>query len=117
MRCREARSDIGASAEAGIEQAHLAQPVERRLIKVEPLRLVRHLAIPAEAQPFEVAKDRLDMLGPAAGAVDILDPQAEAPAMPPREVVRLDRRIGVAEVQATGGTGRESRVDKHQTGP
>ena len=117
VRRGEARGDVGAGAETGIEQALPAQPAERRLVQVQAPGLPGHRPVPAQAEPFEVPQDRLDMLGPGAGAVDILDAQGEAAAMRPRVIVRLDRRPGMAQVQAPRRARRESRVDNHQTGP
>ena len=117
MRRRCAGGDVGAGAEAGIEQARRTQPVERFGIEVQPPGLPGHLAVPAQAEPFQVPQYRLDMLGPRAGAVDILDAQREAPALRPRMIMRLDGRPGMAEVQPPRRARRETRVDNHQTGP
>jgi hypothetical protein len=87
MRRRQAGGDICAGAETRIEQTHVAQPVERLLIAVQPLRLEGDFAVPADPQPFEIAEDCVDMLGAAAGAVDILDAQAEASAGGAREIM------------------------------
>jgi hypothetical protein len=57
------------------------------------------------------------MFGAAAGAVDILDAQGEAAAIPAREIMCLERRKSVAEVKAAGGARGEAGVDKHQSGP
>ena len=117
VRRGEAGGDVGARAETGIEQVLAAQPVERRVVQVEALRLEGDRTVPFEAQPFEIAQDRRDMLGPRAGAVDILDAEREAAAMRSGKVVRLDRRPGMAKMQAAGGAGRKSGVDNHQFGP
>ncbi len=79
------------------------------------LRLEHRFAVPAEPEPFEVRQDRVDMGPAAAGAVDILDPQQEAPAKRTCVRVRLHRRPGVAEVEPPGGAGRESRDDHRET--
>src|SRR3546814_10450714 len=69
------------------------------------------VAVPAQPQPGEVGEDRLDMLGAAARAVDILDPEQEPPAAGARGIMRADRREGVAEMQPPGRARREPRDD------
>ncbi len=102
MRCRQARGDLGARAEARIKQPQGPQPIQRRLIQAEPLRLPHHGPIPAQPEPRQVALDRVDELLAAARAVDILDAQQEASAGLTRPVMRRDRRPGVAEMQQPG---------------
>jgi hypothetical protein len=116
MRRAKARGDIGAGAEAGVEQAHRAQPVERGVVQREALGLEDDLAVPAQPEPFEIGKDRGDMLGPAPRPVDILDPEQEHAPGRPREIMRLQRGPGVAQMEPPGGAWRESRNDSHESG-
>jgi hypothetical protein len=71
--------------------------------------LPESIAIPREAAPGQVVFDRGVELGADAGVVDILEPQGEAPAREPGEVVGNQGREGVAEVEGAGGAGREAR--------
>ncbi|MCY1169494.1 hypothetical protein D9M73_95260 [compost metagenome] len=109
MRCRLARRDFRARAEAGIEQPHRAQPRQGRSISLLPRRLEQHRPIPLQPQPGEVRQDRLDMFRPAARAVNILDPQQETPAAGARQIVRQHRRIGVPQMQPPCRTRRKAR--------
>jgi hypothetical protein len=59
--------------------------------------LRRHFR-PFEPEPSEVGAEFLGEFGPRTGAVDVLDPQQEASAAFLRQVVRDDRRVGVAEM-------------------
>ncbi len=108
MRRGQARLDIGAGAEAGIEQVHRPQLVERRVIIGQALRLEDDFPIPCHAQPAQILDDPVDMFGPAAGAVDILDPQAKGAARGPCQVHRHQRRPAMADMQSTGGAWRET---------
>ncbi len=107
----DAGGDIGAGAETGIEQAVGAQPIQRGVVSRQPVRLEHDLAVPGQPQPVQVAQDRIDMFGPAARAVDILDPQQEASAARAREIMRTDRGKGVACVQPPGRAGGEAGDD------
>ncbi len=66
--------NLAPRAEAGVQHAHLLKPRQRHLIVVEMLGLPPHFAIPGEAQPGQVFKDRLVIFWAATRAVDILDP-------------------------------------------
>ena len=70
-------------------------------------------AIPAEPQPGKILLDQGVILCPAAFEVGILHPQKKLPARRARHVMRKDRGIGVAEVQRTGGAGREAGYESH----
>ena len=70
-----------------------------------------HRTIPAQPQPFKVSQDFRHQFGPAAGAIDVLDPQQELSAPVPRQIVRHDRRIGMAQMQLAVGTGGETGAD------
>jgi hypothetical protein len=108
MRGRGARRDIGTGAETGVEQVARAQPGERRFVDGEPGRLAQYRPVPAQPEPREILLDRRDEALAAARAVDILDTQQEAAARRPRVIVRLERGIGMAEVQPPGRARRET---------
>ena len=116
VRRGDAGGDVGAGAEAGVEQALGAQAIQRGFVERQALRLEHHLAVPCQPEPFEIGEDRGDMFGAAAGAVDILDAQQEAAAVRAGIIVREDRRPGVAEMQPPRGAGRESGVDNRKSG-
>ena len=108
MRRGQARLDIGAREEAGVEQVHCAQPVERRVIVGQALRLKDDLAIPCHAQPAQILDNPVDMFGATARAVYILDPQAKGATRGPCQVHRHQRRPAMADMQSTGGAWRET---------
>src|SRR5206468_360876 len=103
----------GAGAEAGIDEALPLQPRERLGVERQPPRLVDELPVPFEAEPEQILDDPLDMLGPRAAGIDILDPKQEGPVALPRMVMRQNRRISVAEMQSSGGTWRETGNGLH----
>ena len=111
MRGRLARGDFGARAETGIEQPHVPQARQRRGIGIAARRLEQHRPVPIQPQPLKVGQDRSDMIGAAARAIDILDPQEEAPAARARQIVRQHRRIGVPQMQPPCRTRRKARND------
>ena len=108
MRRGQARLDVGAGAEAGIEQPHRPQPVQRRCIGARPLRLEDDLPIPCDAQPAQILDDRRHMFGPAASPVYILDAQPHRPSGRARQVHRHQRGPAMADMQSTGGARREA---------
>ncbi len=111
---RDLGGDLGAGAEAGIDEALRLQPIERLGIERQPLRLVEHLAVPFEAEPEQVLEDAVDIFGPDAAGIDVLDPKQEGPVPLAREIVREQRRISVAEMQPSGGTWREAGDGMHK---
>ena len=60
-----------------IGEAALLERVERSLIGGGALRLDEDRLVPVEPEPAQVLEDAVDELGPAAGLVEILDPQQE----------------------------------------
>ncbi len=109
---RGAQHDLGdllAGGEAAIDQPCRAQLLERGEIVGHMFRLAQHRRLPIEAKPGEILVDRRLELRPAAGEVDVLDPQHETP--PSRRAVSNcgQRREGVALVQVSGGRWREPR--------
>ena len=100
--------DVGAGAEAGIDQARALQALERGRIRGRPLRLDQHRLVPVEAEPAQVLEDPVDELGPAARLVEILDPQPELAAALARPSMAERRAVGMAEMQPAGRRRRET---------
>src|SRR3546814_16708690 len=67
------------------------------------------VAVPIEAEPFEVGERCRDIIFARTAAVDIVDADAEKPARAARGNVRKHRAIGVAEVELAGRAGGETR--------
>src|SRR5688572_7423918 len=107
MRSGQRGGDVGAGAEAGIDQPPLAQLVQGRFVEMRPTRLDDRLAIPPQAEPAQILEYALDELGPAAAGVEILDPQTEASARRARRQMTQRRRISMAKVQPARRRRRE----------
>ena len=99
MRRGQARLNVAAGAETGVEQPHLPQPIQCRRIRIQPLRLEYNIPIPRHAQPGQILDDPRHMLGPAARSVNILDPQAKAAASVARHVHGQQCRPAMADMQ------------------
>ena len=95
-------NDFAAPTLAGIGQGR--QTRQRIAIGRHPVRLAHDGTRPVQPQPSQIVKDRLFVFGPAAVAVDILDPQPEIPR--PR---RHQRRERMSQVQKPRGRGRKAR--------
>ena len=63
--------DLAASAEAGIDEAALSQRFERGVVGRVPRALAERVAVPFQAEPFEVLLDPLIELLAHAGGVDV----------------------------------------------
>src|SRR5207253_8812029 len=113
MGSRGAGGDVGAGAEAGIEQALFLQLLERFGVMRQPLGLVDQLPVPFEAEPEQILDDPVDMLGPGAAGIDTLDPHEEAPVPLAREIMGEQGRNSVAEMQPSSGTWREASDGLH----
>jgi hypothetical protein len=100
--------DCGAGAEAGIDEAAGAQPVQRLGVEREPFGLPHHLAVEFQAEPAQVLDDAVDERDAAAAGVDILDAEQEVAAAGAGEIVREHCREGMAEVEPAGGRRREA---------
>jgi len=99
--------DCGTRAAAGVKQALCPQALGRSGVSGEPHRLRRHFG-PFETEPGEVGAELVGQLGARTDAVDVLDPQQEPACARPRQVMRDDRRISVAQVQRPVGAGGEA---------
>ena len=105
---RHRGGDRLARAEAWEDEAARLELVEASRVFDEVLRLPPHRFLPAQAEPGEVVIDRLLELGAAAGRVDVLDAQQEAPAGRGRKLRVEQRRVGVAEMKAAVRARREA---------
>src|SRR3546814_4869850 len=88
--------------------AHRPQRAQGGPVAGQPRRLEDDLPVPGDAQPAHVLDDAVDMLRPAAGAVYVLDPQAEGTAPRMGQVHRQQRRPGVPHMQPTRGAWGEA---------
>ena len=108
MRRGQRLGDLGAGAEAGVNQSVGLQPVERLLVVFGALRLDDRFAVDGQSQPVEVLEDAVPILRPAPPRVQVLDAEQELTAAGPRVGMAQDCRIGVAQVQPPGGRGCET---------
>ena len=95
--------DLGAGAEAGIDQPFGPQSIKSLLVQIGPLRLHDRFAVPCEAEPLQVLVNALDELGSAAPWVEILDPEQELAAAGARMGVAYRRRESMAEMEPSRG--------------
>jgi len=77
-----------------------SQPTQGLTVKRRPLGLDNSLAVPADAEPFEVLEDAIDKFRPAATGIEILDPEAELAAARAGLRMAQNGRIGMPEVEA-----------------
>lgn len=103
--------DVGAGAEAWVEQAGLGEVVEGSAVFGEVLGLGADAVVPVEAEPGQVVDQGGGVFGAAAGGVDVLDAEEEAAfglaGLGPGE----EGGVGAAEVERAGRAGGESRGD------
>ena len=92
----ERGGDIGAGAEAWVDQLCVTQAVERGVVGGDARGLDERGRIGGEAEPGEVLEDAVDERGAAARGVEILDAQEPALAVRAAE----GGAVGVAEVEA-----------------
>ena len=102
---------FGAGAMARIKQAQRLEPRCRSSISGDPARLADNRPVPVQIKPRQVSKEFLRQVGAAALTVDILDPQQKFAARRPGQIMRDDRRIGMAQMQRAIGTGGEAGAD------
>jgi hypothetical protein len=108
MLCR-GRRDLGPRALAGIEQAHCFQLIRRRAILRQTGRLHRYGPMPVQPQPAQILHRLIRQIGPAARAIDILDPQQKFSPM--CQIVRHHGGIGMAQMQGAIGAGGKAGAD------
>ena len=78
---RDQSRDLAAAFEARIDQAHCLEPLKCRTVVAPVLGLPPHRGFPRNPEPRQVFVDRRFVFRPAAGRVDILDPQQEPSAV------------------------------------
>ena len=105
MRRLERGGDVGARAEAGVDEAARTQLVERIGVNRAAQRLDEHGLIPFEAEPDQVLIDAVDVLGAAARWVEVFDPQQEFAAGITRTRMAEHRAVGVAQIKYPVGEG------------
>ena len=113
-RGRDLALDLGAAAEAGVDQAALVELVQHLAIGGEMFGLATHLAVPVEAQPFQIGQDRRLVFAPAAADVGVLDAHQEGAAGLTRAMPAGPGRIGGAQMQLAGRAGGKTRHDALQ---
>src|SRR5690348_7334409 len=97
-RGRDLARDVGAGAEAGVDEPAGIELIEHATVIGEVVRLTPHLAVPVETQPLEIGEDRVLVLAPAAADVGIFDPHQETTASLARTVPSHPGRIGRTEM-------------------
>ena len=108
MRRFERRRNVGACAEAGVDEALRFQPFERGFIFGAALGLNQDRLVPFETKPAHVFVDPADEFGPAARLIEVFDPKQELAAAFPRAGVPEHRAVGVSEMQPSGRRRREA---------
>ncbi len=103
-----------ARAEAGIKQALRVQICRHGGIAGEMRGLAQHRPFPLQPQPFEILKAGGNHVGPAAGKVDILDPEQKHAPRPAREFGIQQGAIGMPGMKIAVRTGRESENGLHR---
>src|SRR5262249_21864349 len=99
--------DLATRTKARIEHPHHGEPGERAGLVPEIFGLPAPRPAPIEAEPRQIVEDCGGIFLAAAGPVDILDAQQEAPSVPPRRAPAFERRTDVTEMQITGGARRK----------
>ena len=108
-----------------IRGAGRKQLLDRRPVAPGALRLVIRCMrpadlgplIPVDAQPPEPVQNRLQRRGHVALGIGVVNPQQELPFVPAGEQPVEQRRAHAADVEVSGGTGREARTDlRHYQG-
>src|SRR3984885_1492637 len=107
--------DVGAGAEAWIQQIARGEFVQYRAIFCQMLRLHAHIAVPVETEPRQVLLDRGGEFRTAAARVDVLQTQQESPACIARAMPGEQRTECVAEVKVACRAGCEAGHDGHET--
>src|SRR5258707_12548964 len=111
VRGSERLGDVGAGAEAGIDQPERAQLLERGGISRGALGLDDRWPIPCEAEPMQVLFNARNELGAAARPVEVFDPQQELTAALARRGVADDGAKRMAEMEPPGRRRREAGDD------
>jgi hypothetical protein len=102
MGCGQRLGDVGAGAEAGIDETLLLQPIQRIGIEGGPPGLSDRLAVVGEAKPGEVLENAGDELRAASAGIEILDSDEKPAAAGARMGMAQRRRKGMAKMQSAG---------------
>lgn len=108
VRRREAGGNIGAGAEAGVDEPAGTKTGKRGGVIAQMLRLANRRAVESQAQPLEIGERSADKRLARAAAVDVVDAEVERPARGARGIMRQDRAERVAKVQFAGRAGGEA---------
>ena len=100
--------NLGPAHECRVDQVHGLEARQSRGVGIHMLRLAADRFLPRQPEPGEVREDRRLVFRAAAGRVDVLDAQQEAPVCGAAGRVTGERRKGVAEVQFAVRRGREA---------
>lgn len=111
---RDFASDVGAAAEAGVNETAVAEDVERCAVFIEVFGLDSDLVIPVEPKPGEIFYDGLRELGAAAGWVYIFKAEEEFTTSRAGAAPGNQRGMCVAEVEQAGRAGGEAGDDGHR---
>ena len=76
---------------------------------IEPRGLEDDVSVPLDAQPLKVANDAIDMLGAAAGAINVFDPKTKHTAIQACHRHCQQRRPPMPYMEPTGWAGRDAR--------
>src|SRR6185437_4244673 len=102
---------------ARIDQPGLVQTIERFLVVRRARRLPAHRNLPLETQPLERGENRLRRTLAYAWHVDVFEPDEPGPAGRKGVGVARHGRDQRAEMQRTGGRGREPAAIRRARGP
>lgn len=105
--------DVGAGAEAGVEETSPLKLGRGGGVVVEMLALEADRLLPLQSEPGEIVEDRRGVPGRAAGRIDVFDAEEEAPPAAPAQLKGGERGKGVAFVEQAGRTGGESGNEVH----
>jgi hypothetical protein len=83
----ERMGNIASRTDAAVQQPVRDQPVTRRLISCNVLRLKLHSAVMMKPKPVHIRQYRRDMLRTATCSVNIFNPQVELTTQSPRKIM------------------------------
>ena len=116
MRRLAGGGDFSAGAEARIKKSRPVEPLQRRCIVGEMFGLAADRLLPLKAEPVQVFGYRRLEFGPAAGAVDIFDPEDEASSLPSRRAPGKESRMSMTEVKQARGARRKAGGERVHSG-
>jgi cytokinin riboside 5'-monophosphate phosphoribohydrolase len=107
MRGARGRGDIAARPGARIDHALVMQALQCLPIQREAFTLRNHWFGPVQAEPTQIVSHRLDVLGAAARAVEVVISEEERAAGMACAFSRDPEGAGMSEVEETGGRRRQ----------